>query len=339
MHSTGFTPEQLLIALQRVHRQVRATVVAACEKRSFAELTGAAEAVSGDTVYAIDRLAEETLVAGIEQEIACHEPVALIGEGLPAGKLVLPQGANEAQAPWRIIADPIDGTRAYMYQKRSGWIVTGAARYDGHIGRLSQIEVAVQTELPLIKQHLCDEFWATHSQGAHGQRVNRFTSECESLTLQPAENADVAHGYITVCSFFAGGRDVLGEIVDELSNQLLVNSTATAARIFEDQHGSTAGQLAGLMTGQDNVVADVRPLLAATLRKRGESLPHCCHPYDLGAKLIAEEAGVLLSAADGSPLDAPLDVETNVGWIGYANSHLRALVEPALLSILHAKMQ
>ena len=32
----------------------------------------------------------------------------------------------------------------------------------------------------------------------------------------------------------------------------------------------------------------------------------------------------------GQPLDAPLNVEADVAWAGYANAHIRAQVEPLL---------
>ena len=46
----------------------------------------------------------------------------------------------------------------------------------------------------------------------------------------------------------------------------------------------------------------------------------CCHPYDLCTELIARELGVSVTDAQGVPLDAPLDVTSDVGWIGYANA-------------------
>ena len=45
----------------------------------------------------------------------------------------------------------------------------------------------------------------------------------------------------------------------------------------------------------------------------------CCHPYDLCTELIAREAGLIVTDEYGKPLAAPLDVTTNMSWIGYAN--------------------
>ncbi|PQV63263.1 hypothetical protein B1R32_11489 [Abditibacterium utsteinense] len=61
----------------------------------------------------------------------------------------------------------------------------------------------------------------------------------------------------------------------------------------------------------------------------------CCHPYACAAELIAREAGIIITDEFGQNLSAPLDVETPVSWIGYANAEIRAQVEPALMALLH----
>jgi len=110
-----------------------------------------------------------------EREIAIHAPIVLIAEGLAEGKVVLPRGAREQDAQWRVIADPIDGTRCLMYQKRSGWILTGVAPNLGDSTTLADIELAVQTEIPLVKQHLSDTLWARRGEGSMAERHNRIT--------------------------------------------------------------------------------------------------------------------------------------------------------------------
>jgi hypothetical protein len=37
------------------------------------------------------------------------------------------------------------------------------------------------------------------------------------------------------------------------------------------------------------------------------------------------------------PLDAPLDLESDVAWIGYANDALRRTIEPALIGALRRR--
>ena len=129
-------------------------------------LSGVAPDDEGDTIYAIDRVAEHVLVAEIGGTIATPDaPVRLVAEGLPGGEVVVPEGADRRTSRWIIIVDPIDGTRGLMYQKRPAWILTGVARGPGPC-TLADIELAVQTEIPLVKQHLSDELWAVRGQGA-----------------------------------------------------------------------------------------------------------------------------------------------------------------------------
>jgi hypothetical protein len=74
-------------------------------------------------------------------------------------------------------------------------------------------------------------------------------------------------------------------------------------------------------------VADLRPLIE---RHRSLGTALCCHPYDLCTELIAGELGVPVTDERGGPLSAPLDVVSDVAWVGYANQALKARVEPHL---------
>lgn len=106
---------------------------------------------------------------------------------------------------------------------------------------------------------------------------------------------------------------------------------------FEDQYPSTGGQLYSLLSGSDRFLADLRPLMRGIATERGEELGHCCHPYDICTMLIAEELGVRITAPTGGTLDAPLDVESDVAWVGYANDAIRRQVEPVLLEVLRKR--
>jgi hypothetical protein len=61
----------------------------------------------------------------------------------------------------------------------------------------------------------------------------------------------------------------------------------------------------------------------------------CCHPYDLCTELIARESGVLIADESGKHLAPQLNLTADVTWIGYANGHIRNLVEP----LLHSSLQ
>jgi len=106
------------------------------------------------------------------------------------------------------------------------------------------------------------------------------------------------------------------------------------AQCFEDQYISSGGQLYELMIGHDRLIADVRPLVEKKLSEQGIKMGLCSHPYDLCTELIAREAGVLVCDEHGKALAAPLDIHSNVTWIGVANQKLYAQAMPALVKVL-----
>lgn len=329
--------QSLIGPLKRLHRQIREAVVESCERSRLEDLSAVAREEEGDTIYAIDRVSEELLVEIFEREIAVNAPLVLIAEGLPAGKITLPSGASEADAVWRIIVDPIDGTRGLMYQKRSAWVLTGVAPNKGPGTSLSDIEFAIQTEIPLIKQHLSDSVWATKGQGITAERFNRLTDESQSLALKPSSAKSIAHGYAQISRFFPGARDVLAAIDEEIVLSALGPVQPAKAHCFEDQYPSSGGQLYELMSGHDRFTADLRPLLNELLATRGASLGICCHPYDVCTELIAREAGVIVTDVNGQQLTAELSVKPDVAWIGYANEAIRSQMEPLLISALRRR--
>ncbi|NTW04058.1 MAG: inositol monophosphatase, partial [Oscillochloris sp.] len=253
------------------------------------------------------------------------------------GQVVLPIGSAVEDAVIRVLVDPIDGTRGLMYQKRSAWVLTGVAANHGPATRLSDIELAVQTEIPLVKQHLSDVLWATADGPLHVERYNRLSGEQTPIHLRPSRAESIAHGFAMISRFFPGAREELAAIDEAMIRATLGPPQAGKAQCFEDQYISSAGQLYELIAGHDRFVADLRPLLDSYLATRGEALGICCHPYDMATILIAHKAGVLLSNERGGELDAPFDIHADVGWVGYANAAIRAQIEPNLLNILHER--
>lgn len=326
-------PRRLLEPIVALHDRIRATVVEAFERQQAEDLQAVSDDGPGDTIYAIDRISEETLVEGLT-EIAREEPLVVIAEGLTSGRVVLPHDAREEDCRWRVLVDPIDGTRGLMYQKRSAWILTGVAPNLGEGTRLRDILLAVQTEIPLVKQHLSDQLWAVRGEGVEARRFDRITGRHVPLRMQPSRSATLEHGFASVSRFFPGARDVLAAIDDEVVASVVGPVAGGKAACFEDQYVCTGGQLYELMAGHDRFIADIRPLLTPILAGRGQPRALCCHPYDLCTVLIAEALGVEITDATGARLDAPLDLEADVAWVGYANASLRARVEPALRAAL-----
>ena len=322
---------RLLDELRRAHAAIRDSVLAACEQQAMDVLATPVAEDAGDTIFALDRVSEATLVEHFER-IAEHWPCVLIAEGIAEGRgrLVLPRGRGAGDVELTIIVDPIDGTRGLMYQKRPAWILTGVAPVRGDASAtLADIELAVQTEVPLVKQHLCDTLWVANG-ATGGERLNRLTGERTGLVPRPSRAATIVHGYGSLARFFQGARDVSAAVDDRVVERVLGAAADSRAQVFEDQYISTAGQLYELMMGHDRWVADLRPLFASELRARGQPLSLCCHPYDLCTESIARAVGVVVTDPRGERLTAPLDVTTDVAWIGFANESLRRLVYPAL---------
>lgn len=316
-----------------MHEAIRDDVRSACASQSPDELSAVVGEEAGDTIFAIDRVSESALLSRFGA-IAEEWPCLLVAEGLgDDGRRVLPGGASPDDIEIVVLVDPIDGTRGLMYQKRPAWILTGVAP-SVPSPTLADVQLAVQTEIPLQKQHLADVLWAEAGHGAAAERCDLLTGRRERLALCPSRANTIAQSYGGLARFFPGARDVLAAVDDEIVESLLGKARANRALTFEDQYISTGGQLYELMMGHDRWIADLRPLVQATLRSRGLAPGMCCHPYDLATELIAREVGVVVTDVAGAPLSAALDVFADVAWTGYANRALADQVAPALRSAL-----
>ena len=305
-------------------------MVEACEKSTIEALSDIASDEEIDTIYAVDIVSEELIVEFFEKEIAIETPVVLIAEGIEGGEIILPRGTAAETAKWRVIIDPIDGTRGIMFQKRSAWILTGIAPNKGTQTAISDIELAIQTEIPLVKQHLSDMIWALQGEGAEAERYNRLSHESRSLRLSPSSSPTIAHGFATMSRFIPGVGEEATTIYENIVRNALGEVQAGKAQCFEDQYICTGGQLYELMAGHDRFIADLRPLFEKALNKRGLKLGLCCHPYDLCTELIARELGIIITDENGRQIDTELSVEPDIAWVGYANNKIRLQIEPLL---------
>ena len=323
--------DELLADVRKAHEAMRDAVLAACASRDADDLSRVVADEGGDTVFAIDRVSEEALLERFAA-LAENRSFELVAEGLGStGRRRL----GSAQPEMVVIVDPIDGTRGLMYQKRSAWILTGVAPVIANKRpSLADIELAVQTEIPLQKQHLADTLWAVKGRGAHGERVNRLTGERRPLALSPSRATSIAQGFGGFARFFPGALALLGSLEDRVVDRVLGPAVPGKARAFEDQYICTGGQLYELMMGHDRWMADLRSLIEPTLCAQGRALGLCCHPYDLCTELVAREAGVIVQDPAGNPVNAPLDVFGDVSWVGYANRAIAKSVAPVLAEVL-----
>ena len=172
-----------------------------------------------------------------------------------------------------------------MYQKRSAWMLTGVAPNRGAATSLRDVVLAVQTEIPLVKQHLSDQLWAVRGEGVQARRYNRLTGEHGPIRLRRRRRAtSIAHGFATMARFFPGARDELAAIDEAIVSRarwaLRAGERPTASRISTPP---TGGQLYELMAGHDRFVADLRPLVgpllaAAACRRRWRVIPTTSAP-------------------------------------------------------------
>ncbi|HEY6815089.1 MAG TPA: hypothetical protein VI168_06080 [Croceibacterium sp.] len=331
------TVSDVVDVLRELSRTIQRQVLSACHEQSIEQLSTVSHEAAEDTIFSIDRVSESALLAGIAPHADRLGGVVLVAEGLSSEAVTLPEAWRPEQARWRVIVDPIDGTRGLMVQKRSAWILAAVAHNGATPARLGDLEAAIQTEIPTLKAALADELWAFRGEPARALRRSIDGGQPQPLALRPSRAASIRHGYVTFSRFFPGARDELAAIDEAVCRSVLGPNPSGNALCFEDQYISTGGQLYELMVGHDRFVADLRPLMVPLLRRRGVQQGLCCHPYDICTALIAQQAGVIVTAPDGSALDAPLDLHSDVAWVGYANSAIQREVEPALQAALRER--
>jgi hypothetical protein len=333
-------PEYFVEKLRALHLEIRDHLLEQLRRGSTRDLARVTAARGGDTIYGIDEKGEEVLEAFC-REWSAEYPFVLIAEGISgSGERVYPDGVDPASARFRLIVDPIDGTRCIMYNKRSAWVLSAVAPNRGAATTMADIAVAMQTEVPTTRHFLSDLLYAWIGSGARGETHHLFTGEVAPFTPSPSNASTIAHGFATISKFFPGGKEITARLEEAVVEQVLGPPADGNPQVFDDQYVSSGGQLYELMVGHDRFNADLRPFtLAAAARQAetGSASPAarlCAHPYDLCTELIAREAGVRVTDAWGRPLSAPLDIHADVSWIGYANEAIRLQIEPVLLALL-----
>ena len=307
---------------------IRDAVLAARQARTNDDLAGVAAVAVADTIYAIDQVSEGTVLGWMRVSWPADWPVEVVMEG--AGEngeaLTFPRGTPVAATIFKLIIDPIDGTRGLMYDKRSAWALAGLAPQRGPATGLRDIMAAAMTELPTTKQWRADQLSAVRGRRTVvAESVNVLTCERRPLAVRPSRATDFQHGFASFAKFFPEGKALTAQIEEAIWDRL--HGRGRAAHVFDDQYLSTGGQIYELLMGHDRAVGDLRPLVLSSL---GYKAAMTCHPYDICTGLLLIEAGGVLEAPNGRPLDAPLDTTWPVAWIGYANEALAQKMRPVL---------
>ena len=292
----------------------------------------AAESIA-DTIYLVDKITEERILAWFAENWPREWPVELVMEGAEEhGPLVFPEGVPAERIQWTCLLDPIDGTRNLMYDKRPAWALAGIApRKDGG-STLADLEVAAMTELPPSRHWRADQLSAVRGRGLVAEALDLRSGEVFSFSPVPSRATDCRHGFASIARFFPDGLESLGALEEALWKRLYPEGAGRSPLVFNDQYLTTGGQLYEMVLGRDRFLADLRPLVLPRLGLGGAL---CCHPYDLAALLVAEEAGVIVEdPLHGGKLSAPMDTTTSVAWAAYANEAIADHVRPALRDVL-----
>jgi fructose-1,6-bisphosphatase/inositol monophosphatase family enzyme len=333
------TVERLRSLLLRAQDFIRDTVLAARVRSSSAEMSAVAAVTAADTIYAIDKISEKAIVGWFTANWPEDEPVELVAEGVEEHEpLVFPAGIAVSATRWKLIVDPIDGTRNLMYDKRPAWILSGLAPQRGAATILADIVVAAMTELPTTKQWCSDQISAISGGGLGGlraERLNLFTGERKSVGLRPSIAENVRHGFASLVRFFPEGKTLTAQIEERLWRELGDVPPGGSPLVFDDQYLSTGGQIYELLAGHDRMLGDLRPLVFARL---GLVSSLVCHPYDICTELILREAGGVIEKPFGGRLDVPLDTTSPVAWLGFANAALARKVQPVLQRVLRKEL-
>jgi hypothetical protein len=335
--SHSIDPWGVIPALRELHLRMLVGLRDQLLNASTEEVSAVTEVRGGDAIYSIDEKGEHILVEFC-QEWSRKAPFLLIAEGITeSGERMFPAGADPETAEFRLIVDPIDGTRGLMYNKRSAWILSGVAPNRGPQTNLRDIRWAVQTEVPTTRARYADQLWATVGEGASGATYDLAAAapkECGPARLNPSQAKDLRHGFAAIAKFFPGGKQATARLEEALFAELLGPPTDPTPQVFDDEYIASGGQLYELMVGHDRFTADLRAVILPKACAAEGVARLCCHPYDLCTELVAREAGIIVTGPDGGPLDAPLSVHDSVAWIAYANERLHREIEPVLQRLL-----
>ena len=309
---------------------VRDAVLEGRRRSAAEELSKVAGSGGGDTIYAVDKFGEEAVGEWFRTNWPADMPVQVVMEGIE-GEWCFPEGTAAAKTDWKCIIDPIDGTRGLMYDKRSAWSLAGVAPQRGEETMLSGIVAAAMTEIPVSKQWRADQFSATRDGEVRGISFDVLRGGGAELLASPSQARDFRHGFASLAKFFPEGRTLTSQIEERIWDELVGLNASASPEVFDDQYLSTGGQFHELLAGRDRMVGDIRPLVFRALDMDGSL---ACHPYDACAWLVLERAGVVFEHPLGGFPDAPLDTESGVAWVGYANTTLAEAMRPVLQKTL-----
>lgn len=286
---------------------------------------------AGDVTFGLDQCAEDVLSRWLDT-IARHENISLLtedegwrhrgpGENGRAREL-----SDFDHGGPRIAIDPIDGTRHLMADMRSAWSIVSFAPPGVSEPRMSDLTLGIVSEIPDSRGARWRCLSAISGRGAFfAERALDSGAIFSERRLDTGADARADHGYFSFFRYTPAQRPAIAAIEARFFERLERIEHADVRACYDDQYISSGGQLALVSLGVYRMSADVRGFLGARTRV----VPSIAtHPYDLaGAVLVAREAGALVDAIDGQPLDFPIDCTTPVSFVAWTNAATKQRLE------------
>jgi hypothetical protein len=219
-----------------------------------------------------------------------------------------------------------------MADLRSAWTVVAFAPGGPGEPRLRDCTHGIVSEIPGTLAERYRRFFTDGARcrwelwGEPGERLR-----AGMLRVDHDDRPD--HGYFPFFRYEPAQRPAIARLEADFFERLARHEGAETRSIYDDQYISSAGQLVLLALGRYRMVVDPRELVGRRFRVPGVT----SKPYDLaGAVVCARAAGAVVTAAEGGPLDFPIDATTPVGYAGYANERTKERLEPHWLATLEA---
>jgi len=320
---------RLMELVREIEQATRTLLQSALAGGDLGSLSRTVSEGAGDTTFGLD-LPSEELLTGWLTESARRSPLSVMTEDSgwrhlgpdPSGGEPVELSGFDHGGP-RIAFDPVDGTRNLMADLRSAWTVVSFAPPGASKPRLSDLTGGIVAELPTSRARSKRVLSAERGGACRVEEIELLSGDRLSDRILAADTDDrVDHGYFP---FFRYMHD-LGVATAQLETDFLVRlaqeESADVRNCYDDQYICSAGQLVLLAEGTYRFAVDPRAFLA---ERRGRPTI-TTKPYDIGgAVLCAQAAGCVVTAADGSALDFPIDTHSPISFVGYANAatHLR----------------
>jgi fructose-1,6-bisphosphatase/inositol monophosphatase family enzyme len=322
----------------RIRTGTREALLEALRADALSRVMHSARRGVGDITFGLD-LPSEELIDGWLREEARHAPLSVLTEDSgwrhfgPA-----PDGCGSVELPGfdhggpRIAFDPVDGTRNLMVDLRSAWTVVSFAGPGSSQPRFGDLVAGITSEIPASRARSWRRLCAQRGAGTRLEEHELESAErIDARALVADGDTRVDNGYFPFFRYEPALRPSLAALEAAFFARVEEHEGADLRCVYDDQYISNAGQLVLLALGAYRMVVDARALVA----RRAGRVTTTSKPYDLaGALICAQEAGARVTRADGTALEFPIDAETPLDMIGYANEGTRARLEPHWLAVL-----